>query len=99
MRAILGQQVSVLGATTLAGRLVRLFGEPLPEAEESGLSHLFPRPEVVAEADLSPVGVPAARQRALRALARAVRCREIDLEGGVSVEETVARLTALPGVG
>src|SRR5437879_13843593 len=48
-RAILGQQVSVKGATTLAGRVARIFGRPFGGA--SGLTHLFPTPDILATAE------------------------------------------------
>ena len=60
-RAVLGQQVSVAGARTLARRLVARCGEPLPEslaAEDDGPTHLFPGPGGVAAADLDGLGVP-----------------------------------------
>src|SRR5947199_533828 len=60
VRAVLGQQVTVRGATTLAGRLVRTFGTPL-DPPEDGLTHLFPRPAVLADADLAPLGLPRSR--------------------------------------
>ncbi len=99
VRAILGQQVSVRGATTLCGRLVRLLGDSLPGSKQDALTHLFPGPGALAQADLSTVGIPGARQESLRALARAVRDGEIDLNGSIGVEETTARLVGLPGVG
>ena len=61
VRGILGQQVSVRGATTLAGRLVRRHGEPLPGAQGEELSRIFPRPDVLATADLSEIGIPSAQ--------------------------------------
>ncbi|MDG9393360.1 adenosine deaminase, partial [Streptococcus pneumoniae] len=54
VRAILGQQVSVAAATRLAGRLVAAFGTPLdPASAEPGLSHAFPMPEALVEADVA----------------------------------------------
>jgi AraC family transcriptional regulator, regulatory protein of adaptative response / DNA-3-methyladenine glycosylase II len=98
VRAILGQQVTVKGATTLCGRLVRSFGVPHGEAA-GGLTHLFPRPETLADADLSALGIPQARAEALRALARAVRSRRMSFEPCSNPEELVARFRALPGIG
>ena len=99
VRAVLGQQVSVRGATTLAGRVARRLGEPLVVSRAGSLDRLFPTPSALAEADLSGIGMPAGRCEAVRALARAVREGRIDLDGGAAVEETVARLEALPGIG
>ena len=68
-RAVLGQQVTVRGATTLAGRLARAFGEPV-ETSNDQLSHLFPTAGRIARArDLESVGVTPARAAALRSLA------------------------------
>ncbi|MGH7858365.1 MAG: AlkA N-terminal domain-containing protein, partial [Candidatus Binatia bacterium] len=98
VRAILGQQVTVRGATTLCGRLVRAFGTALPEAS-GALTHLFPRPEALAGGDLSHIGIPKARAEALRALADAVASGRLAIRSGASLEDVVARLTALPGIG
>lgn len=70
VRAILGQQVSVAGATTLAGRLVARFGRPVPGGKD-GLTHLFPTPHALADADVASIGLPRARAAAIVALARA----------------------------
>ncbi len=70
VRAILGQQVSVAGATTLAGRLVERFGQPVPGGT-GGLTHLFPTPRAVADADVASIGLPRARAAAIVGLARA----------------------------
>ena len=91
VRAVLGQQVSVAGARTVAGRIARSCGEPLPRPS-GGVTHLFPTPDRLAGADLP---VPAARARALRALAAS----GIDLGPGADRDEAVARLVALPGIG
>jgi AraC family transcriptional regulator, regulatory protein of adaptative response / DNA-3-methyladenine glycosylase II len=97
VRAILGQQVTVAGATTLAGRLARVFGTPLPGAEAPSL--LFPRPEVLATADVARIGIPRARADAIRALAAAVAGGALRLDPAADPEATVARLTAIPGIG
>jgi len=98
VRAILGQQVSVRGATTMAGRLVEALGVPVPSPRD-GLTHLFPSPAEVARADLSRLGVPGARRRCLHGVARAVASGSLALDGAASLEDAVARLTALPGIG
>ncbi len=101
VRAILGQQVSVRAATTLSGRLVARFGEPLdtPHAE---LSRLFPSPEELAaltEDDVATLGLPGARARSLLAVARAVAEGSVRLERHVDVDATMAALEELPGIG
>jgi AraC family transcriptional regulator of adaptative response / DNA-3-methyladenine glycosylase II len=98
VRAVLGQQVTVSGARTLAARLVRALGTPTA-VQPGTLTHLFPTPEVVAEADLSAVGLPAARARALRALASAVASGGLSLKRGGDGERTTRDLTMLPGIG
>jgi AraC family transcriptional regulator of adaptative response / DNA-3-methyladenine glycosylase II len=100
-RAVLGQQVSVAGASTLAGRLVARCGEPLPgslAAEGDRLTHLFPDPHAVAGADLDGLGVPSARREALRGLARALDS-SISLDPGSDREEVERQLLGLRGIG
>jgi AraC family transcriptional regulator of adaptative response / DNA-3-methyladenine glycosylase II len=97
VRAVLGQQVSVAAASTLAGRLAARFGTRLEEPE--GPCVVFPTPDDLAEADLSGVGLTTARQATLRALATAVASRELALDHGADPEETAARLGELPGIG
>jgi AraC family transcriptional regulator of adaptative response / DNA-3-methyladenine glycosylase II len=98
VRAVLGQQISVAAATTLSGRLATRFGEPLAELTP-GVTHLFPLPERLADADLARIGLPRARAATLRGLARAVADGSLALDGSVSVEATVAGLQSLPGIG
>lgn len=100
VRAILGQQVSVRGARTLAGRLVARFGRRLPLTPGgNGLSRLFPSPAALASADLSAIGLPRARARAIRSLAGAVRDGRIAFAAPLGLEDFERRLTALPGIG
>jgi 3-methyladenine DNA glycosylase/8-oxoguanine DNA glycosylase len=99
VRAVLGQQVSVRGATTLAGRLVARFGEALPAPAEAGLSHLFPEPAALADADAAAIGLPGARAATIRALARAVADGKLALDGGLELPELVERLCEIPGIG
>jgi AraC family transcriptional regulator of adaptative response / DNA-3-methyladenine glycosylase II len=103
VRAVLGQQVSVKGATTLAGRIAAAFGEPLPAAARvdgmDRLTTLFPTPAALANADLSAVGMPGARAKAVSSLAAAVARGEIAFDTGRDLDETVRQLCALPGIG
>ena len=101
VRAVLGQQVSVAGARTLAGGLVVSCGQPLSEslAEDGGLTHLFPEPAAIADADLAALAVPAARRGALSNLARALAGGEIALDPGADREEAERQLVALHGIG
>ncbi|MFG5117464.1 DNA-3-methyladenine glycosylase [Methylorubrum sp. POS3] len=101
VRAILGQQVSVAAATQLAGRLVSAFGTPLPAAMAvAGLTHVFPEPGQLVEADISlRLNMPRARGRAIQSLASAFLHAPDLFAIGLGLDESVARLTALPGIG
>jgi AraC family transcriptional regulator, regulatory protein of adaptative response / DNA-3-methyladenine glycosylase II len=93
IRAVLGQQVSVAAARTIAGRLVAAVGEPLP-APVGTLTHTWPRPDAILAAAPS-LPMPRSRQRAVAALAEA-------LAGGLRLErgtDARAELLALPGIG
>ena len=98
VRALLGQQVSVAAARTLAGRLVRACGPPLA-APDGALTHAFPAPDAVAAAALERLGVTRARAAALRAFARAVADGTLDLAACAGLDDAVAALRALPGIG
>jgi AraC family transcriptional regulator of adaptative response / DNA-3-methyladenine glycosylase II len=96
VRAVLGQQVTVAAARTLAGRLVERVGEPVATAV-AGLNRLFPTPWALAAANLDGLGLTGARVAALKALGQAVA------EGRVAfdrpADEVVASLVELPGFG
>ena len=98
IRAVLGQQVSVAGARTLAGRLVAAFGKPLT-TPDGDLTHLFPTADALAEADLSAIGMPASRQRTVRAVAAALAGDHVSLDPGADRDAAAAALLAIPGVG
>jgi AraC family transcriptional regulator of adaptative response / DNA-3-methyladenine glycosylase II len=101
IRAILGQQVSVRGASTLSGRVAERFGEPL-ETPHAALSRTFPTASQIAgqpERVLAEIGLPSARAATLRAFAVAVRDGALRLEPGVEVETTLEALERLPGIG
>ena len=85
VRAILGQQVTVRGASTLAARLVDQFGPP--------------NADKLADADLTGIGLPRARAESLRSLARAVSDGSLRLDGSVAASEVIEGLCALPGIG
>ena len=100
VRAILGQQVSVAAASTLAGRLAAAFGEPLSAPKsDHGLRVLFPGPKTLANADLSNIGLPRARAAAISSLASAMTNDPALLRTTNGLEPTVARLVTLPGIG
>ena len=98
VRAILGQQVTVKGASTLAGRLAAAFGEAIAGAGD-GLSHLFPTPEALAAADVAAIGIPKARAGAIEGLARAVRDGRVGFDAALGLDRLVGELTALDGIG
>ncbi len=98
VRAVLGQQVSLAGARTLAGRLVAEYGERL-ERPLGGVTHVFPSAEALAGADPERLAMPTARRRALLSLAGALACNELVLDAGADREQALARLRALPGIG
>jgi AraC family transcriptional regulator of adaptative response / DNA-3-methyladenine glycosylase II len=103
VRAVLGQQVSVRGATTLSGRLVERFGTKLAQATPfAGIARAFPAPSVLARAaleDVRAIGMPAARAQTLIALARAVEAGELELSSRADPEATMQALQAIPGIG
>ncbi len=101
VRAVLGQQVSVLAARTAAARLTLALGEPLPASDgELTLTHLFPTPSAIAAA--GPAALPAGplrRRHTLHALARLLAEGDLAIDPGSDREEVRARLLALPGIG
>lgn len=101
VRAVLGQQVTVAAARTLAGRLVQRFGDAIT-TPDAALSRLFPTPRALAAADgdaLGTLGIVRQRQAAIQALARAVAEGELDLGPHAEPTRTVLALQALPGIG
>jgi AraC family transcriptional regulator, regulatory protein of adaptative response / DNA-3-methyladenine glycosylase II len=97
VRAILGQQITVKGATTLAGTLARSFGKSLTLS--APLSHIFPSPKDLAEADLTTIGLTKARAATIRGLARAVCERRISFEGIIAPGDFLTSLCEVPGIG
>jgi len=97
IRAILGQQISVKGASTLAGRLVQTFGEAI--AAGGVLTHLFPRPEILAAGNIARIGLPARRAETIRALAQAVSEGQIVFGAVANSEDFQDRLRQVPGIG
>lgn len=97
VRAILGQQVSVRAATTIAGRIAGTFGQPI--VDDHGLNRLFPTAATLATADLEKVGVMPARARTIRALARRVTDGSLSFEAGSEAQSVAAALIEIPGIG
>jgi AraC family transcriptional regulator of adaptative response / DNA-3-methyladenine glycosylase II len=101
VRAVLGQQISVAAARRLTGQLVALHGTALPEGHigQAGLSHVFPAAERLAAAECIGLGMPAARQAALRALAEAAAGDANLFRPFGTIEEAIARLRTIRGIG
>ncbi len=101
VRAVLGQQISVAGATTLARRLVDTWGTQRAETAtpHPGLDRAFPSPESLRDAPLESIGLPRTRAATLRALSAAVAEGRLSFEAGQTLETFVERATALPGIG
>src|SRR5690606_25735044 len=100
LRAVIGQQVSVAAARTLTKRLAERFGTPLPDAFAArGLTHSFPEPERLLDADMAGIGLPAARTTTIRTIAQAVVEGRVDFRAERTLDEIVERWTALPGIG
>jgi AraC family transcriptional regulator of adaptative response / DNA-3-methyladenine glycosylase II len=101
VRAILGQQISVIGARTLAGRIVTRFGTPI-SAPVPTLTHLFPKAARIARAtvdEIAQLGIIGRRAETIIALAKAISSGELLLEPGNRVEGTLHQLRKIPGVG
>ncbi len=99
VRAILGQQISVARATVLAGKIVAAFGAPLGEAAAGDLTHQFPSAPVLASAAVEQLGMPGARAASIRAFAAAVAGGALRLDASRGLDDAIARLKALPGIG
>ena len=98
VRAILGQQITVVAARRLAGKMVERFGEPLPKQFARPIMR-FPRAVVLAGADIASLGMPKARARAIASLAATV-VSDPDLLSPVGeLDESIRRLKGLPGIG
>lgn len=101
VRAVLGQQITVSAAIGLAGKLVATYGEKLAVAhiDFPTLTHVFPRPERLRGADIAALGMPRARGAALSSLAAAVAADPQIFGPKRSLEEAIAQLRSLSGIG
>ncbi len=98
VRAVIGQQVSVSAARTIAARLVERFGEPLEEPL-GPVTHCFPTSSALAEVDLAGLPMPRSRAKGLRELARRVVAGNLRLDVGAEPGPTVSNLLSVPGIG
>lgn len=101
VRAVLGQQVSVAGATTLSGRLVQRFGDPVA-TPLAAVTHHFPRPEILASApiaDIAQIGMPASRAETIRNMAQFAADGGLNLSPACSLQQAVEQLKSVRGIG
>jgi AraC family transcriptional regulator of adaptative response / DNA-3-methyladenine glycosylase II len=104
IRAILGQQVTVTAGRQLAARLIGICGSDMPASASDGragegLARVFPTPAQVASADLGSLGMPGARRRTLQAMAEAALDDPDLFRAAGSIDDTIAKLCAIKGVG
>ncbi len=97
VRAILGQQVSVRAATTIAGRIAAMFGTPLDGRES--IDRLFPTPAELATAPLERAGVMTSRATTIRTLARRTAEGAVRFDAADAEAATLAALRSIPGIG
>lgn len=104
VRAVLGQQITVKAATTLAGRIAQTLGTEVDTGME-GLNRLFPRAEEILAlpgplaGHLGPLGVISARSRTIEGLARAMAEGTVDFDCPADPEGEAQKLLSLPGIG
>ena len=98
VRAVLGQQITVSAARTLAGKLVAAYGKPLA-APDGGLTHLFPEADALAGAPLGELGMPERRRATIRTVSAALADGTVPLHPGADRDEAERALLALPGIG
>lgn len=104
VRAVLGQQITVKAASTLAARLVQAYGIPVQTGID-GLTHIFPTPEIILDMGaaitdkLGVLGVTSARSQTIYRLAQALAAGEIDFGLCHSPEEEMKKMLAIRGIG
>lgn len=98
IRAILGQQISVIAATTLVGRMIEKYGTYCPE-NPKGLQFIFPSVTSIAQADLSGLGIPQKRIEAIQNLATILESDPDFFGSALSLDHMIKKLTQLKGIG
>ncbi len=101
VRAVLGQQITVRAATTLAGRFAGAFGEAVA-TPHAALQRVFPSAQTIAGCgidDIAKLGIIATRAKTLRALAQAIAAGQLTLDPSADVDATLMALKAIPGIG
>ncbi len=102
VRAILGQQISVAAATTLAGRIAKRYGEPLNtdlQSGETGLAFVFPTPARLTRVRFNDIGLARSRATTIRSLAAAVSCGDVNFDFAQDPDEFCNKLKAIKGIG
>lgn len=98
VRAVIGQQITIAGARQLLGKLVAAHGTPI-EGGADGLTHVFPTPSRLIGRDVAALGMPQARGRAVANIAQAALADPTLFERGASLDEAIAKLCAVRGIG
>jgi AraC family transcriptional regulator of adaptative response / DNA-3-methyladenine glycosylase II len=98
VRIMVGQQVSVAGATTITGRIAAKFGDKV-QLDDDELVGLFPSAVVLADADLEGIGMPGKRAHTISLFAKAVTDGEVDLHCQGEIEDVTPQFEELPGIG
>ncbi len=102
VRAILGQQISVAAATTLAGRIASRYGEPLNtdiKSREDGLAFIFPTPARLARVRFNGIGLVRSRAATIRSLSAAVNRGDIDFDFSQDPDDFCEQLKSIKGIG
>lgn len=99
IRAILGQQVTVKAATTIAGRIAEKAGLQTKAEFPEGLNYFFPQPEELAELDLEGIGLTNTRRNTVNTAVQAVLNGDVRLTSNQSLEEFHRAFSALKGIG
>ena len=99
IRAILGQQVSVKAATTLAGRVAARYGDKLNVGVDTPLKYLFPRPERLMRARFNNLGMVGSRAETIRRVSRAVVDGTLSFDPSQDPDAFCESLTAIRGIG
>jgi len=98
VRAVMGQQITIAGARNLLGKLVAAYGAPIAGGGEE-LMHVFPSPDRLVDAEIAALGMPGARGKAISNMARAALADPSLFERAASLDEAIAKLCAVPGIG
>jgi 3-methyladenine DNA glycosylase/8-oxoguanine DNA glycosylase len=99
VRAVIGQQISIKGAVTQMGRLVRQAGSPYASAQDVHLTHFFPEAADLADMDWTAIGMPGSRKETLRRLAERVDSGALSLEGAAGLPAFIDAMTQMRGIG